>query len=98
MRLQWLRLELRMELAADKMRMPRDFNHLYVSCVRRCAGNAEPRAGQHRFILAIELVAMPVALADLILAVDPVRQRARLYLARDRKSTRLNSSHIPLSR
>ena len=65
MRLQRLRLELRMELAPDKVRMIRQLHHLHVSPVRRRSGN--PQAGRnHRlFVFAIEFVTMPVPLADL---------------------------------
>src|ERR1700675_3888843 len=60
MRLQRLRFEFRMELASDKKRMTRNLDHLNVSAVRSRAGNAQPGGHHGLFILAIELVTMPV--------------------------------------
>src|SRR4029077_7748514 len=84
MRLQRLRFELRMELAPNKKRMTRNLDHLDVSAVRSRAGNAQP-SSHHRFlVLAVELVTMPVPLADFSLAVHLIRQRSHLDLARPR--------------
>src|SRR6266446_322115 len=82
MRLQRLRLEFRMELASDKKRMTRNLYHLNVSAVGSRAGNAQPRRHHRLLILAIELVTMPVPLADLGLAIHSVCQRPRLDFAR----------------
>src|SRR5882672_9306733 len=80
MRLQRLRLELRMELATDKMGMVRQFDHLDVSPVGRRTGNSQPRRHHRLFVFAIELIAMAVALADLQLAINLLRQRVGLDL------------------
>src|ERR1700730_4155710 len=82
MRLQRPSFEFRMELAPNKKRMPRNLDHLNVSAVRSRAGNAQPGGHHGLFILAIELVTMPVPLADLGLAVYLIRQRSHLDLAR----------------
>src|SRR5208283_3276380 len=87
MRLQRLRFELRMKLASNKKRVPRNLHDLHISAVWSSTGNAQP-GGHHRlFILAVELVTMPVPFADLGLAIDFVRQRSRLDLARPRSQT-----------
>src|SRR5262249_5948370 len=67
--LQRLRLELGVELAAEEVRMIRELNDLDVGAVRRAAGDPHAAADQHRFVLAVELVAMAMALADLERAV-----------------------------
>ena len=65
MRLQRLRLELGMKLAAQKVRMPRQLHNLNISRIGCGAADAQAAAGQQRFVLAVKLVAVPVALADL---------------------------------
>src|SRR5438067_1994241 len=65
MRLQRFGLELGMELAAQEIRMIGNLHDLHVCTVRRGAGDAQPAAGEHRFILAVELIAMAMALANL---------------------------------
>src|SRR3954453_6598345 len=80
MRLQRLRLELRMELAADEEWMLGDLDHLDVSPIGGRAGDAQAAAGEHGFVLAVELVAMAMALAYLEVAIDALRQRVRLDL------------------
>src|SRR5208282_5963982 len=82
MRLQRLRFEFRMELASDEKRMARNLDDLNVSAVRSRAGNAQPGRDHGLLILAVELVTMPVPLADLGLAIHFVSQRPRLDLAR----------------
>src|SRR5712671_4633120 len=84
MRLERLRLELRMELAPNEMRMIWQLHHLYVSSIWSRPRDAQPRRDHRLFILAIEFVAMAVAFADLKLAIDLVRQRVRLNLASPR--------------
>src|SRR5579872_3304312 len=84
MRLQRFRLELGMELAPNKMRMVRKLNHLYISPVRSRPGNPQPARRQGLFILAVEFITMPMALADLKLPIDFMRQSSRLNLARPR--------------
>src|SRR5438045_908855 len=76
-----------MKLASNKMRMPRNFNHLHISSIRSRARNLQP-AGRHRlFIFAIELIAMPVPLADLGLPIDFICQSVSLNLARPSPQT-----------
>src|SRR3954468_22939132 len=71
-----------MELAADKVRMGIELDDLHVGAVRRGSGDAQPRAGENRFVLAVELVTMAMALADLRLAVVDLRsERPRGELA-----------------
>src|ERR1700690_733103 len=70
MRLQRLRLELGMELAADEVRVIRQFHHLHVSSVRSGARNSQSRRDQRLFVLAVELITMAMAFADFELAVD----------------------------
>src|ERR1700686_5813526 len=82
MRLQRLRFEFRMELTPNEKRMTRNLHDLNVSAVRSRARNAQPGRHHGLFILTIELVAMPMPLADLGLTIDFVRQRPRLDLAR----------------
>src|SRR5579872_1823531 len=81
MRLQRFRLELGMELAPNKMRMVRKLNHLYISPVRSRPGNPQPARRQGLFILAVEFITMPVALADLKLSINFMRQSSRLDFA-----------------
>src|ERR1700675_4994245 len=81
MRLQRLRFEFRMELAANEKRMTRNLDHLDISAVRSRAGNAQPGSHHWFLILAVELVTMPMPLADLGLAVHLIRQRSHLDLA-----------------
>src|SRR2546426_1180312 len=81
MRLQRLRLELRMELAGDEVGVIRQFDDLHISSIRRRTGNAQSPCSQRDFILTIELVAMEMAFVDFQLAVDPMRQSSGLDLA-----------------
>src|SRR5215470_3707835 len=78
MRLKWLRLEFGMELAPDKMRMVRQFDHLHVSPVGRRSGNSQSCCDHRLFILSVKFVTMPVPLADLKCSVNLVRQGIRL--------------------
>src|SRR5258706_2616397 len=84
MRLQRLRLELGMELAADEMRMVRQFYHFDVSPVGRRTRNPQPSRHHRLFVFTIEFVAMAVALADFELAVDLTCQRVGVNLASPR--------------
>src|SRR5258707_14210565 len=65
MRLQRLGLELGMELAAQEIRMVGNLYDLHVSPIGRSAGDAQSASGQHRFIFAVELIAVAMSLADL---------------------------------
>src|SRR5579885_3082082 len=81
MRLERLRLELRMELTSDEVRMIRQFDHFHVRSIGRRTGNLQACGRHWLFILAVELVAMPVALADFALAINAVRESLWLDLA-----------------
>src|SRR6185503_8600853 len=82
LRLERLGLELRMELAADEVRMVIELDDLDVGSVGSRSRYAQAGAGQHRFILAVELVAVAMAFADLRLAaVDLGSERAGGELA-----------------
>src|SRR5277367_2677361 len=81
MRLQRLRLEFRMELTADEMRMIGEFDHFDVSSVRGRTRNLHSRRNHRLFVFAIELVAMAVTFADFELAVNCMRESVRLNLA-----------------
>src|SRR5271166_5219806 len=80
MRLQRLRLELGMELAAQEVRMAGDLDDLDVGAVRRCTADAQAAGGQHTLVLAVELVAMAMPFADFVLSIRCVRQSFRLQL------------------
>src|SRR5581483_5926780 len=84
LRLERLRFEFWMELAANEVRMIRQFHHLDVSAVGGRSRNLQPRRSQRLFILAIEFVTMAVALADFGLAVNAMRQRSGFDLASPR--------------
>src|SRR6185312_8630194 len=82
MRLERLRFELRMKLAAKKERMPWDLDDLDVRLVRSCTGEAKTRAGKDGLVLAVELIAMAMTLADLGGAVSLGGDRIGLQDAR----------------
>src|SRR6266851_10095316 len=81
MRLQWLRLEFRMELAAEEIRMVRNFHDLHIGSVRGAAGKAHARAGEYGLILAVEFIAVAMALADLGCSVSVGSVAVRFQLA-----------------
>src|SRR5690349_19200366 len=83
-----------MELAAQEVRMVRDFDDLNVSPVWRGAGDAQAAAGQYRFIFAVELIAMAMALAYLCCAVGFCRLAIRLKFACPRAQTHCASQFI----
>src|SRR5689334_8612219 len=70
--------ELRMELAGEKPRMVRELDHLDEQIVHRLARDHEPQILELLPIAVVELVAMAMALADHVLAVELTRERARL--------------------
>ena len=78
MGLQWLGLELGMELAPDEMWMIRQLHHLHIGAVWSRSGNAQAAGHQWLLVLAVEFVTMAVPLADLEHTVNPMRQRIRL--------------------
>src|ERR1035438_7140949 len=69
MRLQRLRFELGMELAAEIPGMAGKLANLHVDSVGSFAGQAKPVLLQDRFILAIKFEAMAVAFADFTCSV-----------------------------
>src|SRR6516162_5973176 len=81
MGLQSLRLELGMELASEKERMLGNLDNFNVGSIGRSARNAQASRRQRAFILAIKLIAMAMALADLGLSVGPVSERTALEAA-----------------
>src|SRR5262245_2777490 len=81
MRLQGLRLELRVVLHGHVPRVLRDLRHLHELAVGRLAGDREPALREAALVGLVELVAMAVPLEDLGRAVDLRRARAGLQLA-----------------
>ena len=81
MRLQRLRLELRMKLAPNKIRMIRQLNHLHIGRIRRRPRNPQPRGYKRLLVLPVKFIPVTMPLADLIFPVDLVSQSARLNLA-----------------
>ena len=81
MRFQRLGLELRVELAADEMRVIRKFDHFHISSVRRRTGDLESSSGQCAFVFTVEFITVAMAFADLKLAIDLVGQSTRLDFA-----------------
>ena len=64
MRLEGLGFEFGMELAAEEVGVAGNLDDLDVGRVGRGAADAQAGAGEQRFVLAVELVAVAVALAD----------------------------------
>ncbi len=81
MRLEWLGFEFGMELAAQEPWMVGRFDDFNVIFVGSAAGDAEARAEQSFFVIAIEFVAMAVTLADFGLAVGFMCEGTWLQLA-----------------
>src|SRR5215472_583076 len=73
-----------MELAAEEPWMLGRFDNLDVVFVGRASRDFYSRSHQGLFEVAVEFIAMPVALADLQFPVRFVRERARLEFARPR--------------
>ena len=92
MRRERLRFEFRMELAADEPGMIGHFDDFDVHAVGRAAGDAESGARQRLLVLAIEFVAMAVALGNFERAVGLVR---RTSPARVCRATRPGASCRP---
>ena len=74
MRLERLGLEFRMELAAQIPRVIFQFADLHVHSVGSLARELQAMLLQHRLILAVELVAVPVPFADFLLSVGFPRE------------------------
>ncbi len=73
MRLERLRFEFGMELAAEEEGMAGDLDDFDVGAVGSGSGDGEAGAGEQRFIFAIELVAVTMAFADFGFAVGSGR-------------------------
>ena len=84
-RLERLGFELGVELAAEEEGMGRDFDDLDVGGVGGGAGEAEAAAGEDGLVLAVELVAVAVALGDFGGAVGVGGERAGLEDAGPRR-------------
>src|SRR6516164_8436782 len=82
--LERLRFELRMELAAQEPRMVRRFYDFHVILIGGPPGDSQPRGDQRLLVLPVELVTVPVPLADFVRAVSFVCKRAWLQLPRPR--------------
>src|SRR6185503_3589258 len=80
-RLQRLRLELRVELHRDVPRVRWQLDDLDELAVERAPHDFEPLLGQRLLVEAVELVAMAVALVDDVAAIEGVRLRPRFQLA-----------------
>src|SRR4051812_29134455 len=81
MRLHRLRLEFGVELAAEEPRVTRDLADLDVGAVGRLTGETEAGGLELVLVLAVELVAMAMALVNFGLLVGVVRERVGLKLA-----------------
>jgi hypothetical protein len=66
--------EFGMELAAEKPGMVRGLDDFDVLVIGRAAGNAQARAYQFLLEIAVEFVAVAVALADINRAVGSLRE------------------------
>src|SRR5262245_20079406 len=89
-RLHRLGLELRVELAGQEVRVIRNLDDLDEALVRRLPGHLEPAPLEIVHVLAVHLVAVAVALADLGAGVRLVGVRTRLDQARP-----LPEPHVP---
>src|SRR5690242_1143377 len=74
LRVERLRFELRMELAAQEIRMVPDFYDLDVSSIWSRTRDPKSRAGKQRLVFAIELIAMAMAFANFRLLIRASRQ------------------------
>ena len=86
--LEGLGFEFGVELAAEEVGMAGDLDDLDVGLVGRGARDAQAGAGEQGFVLAVELVAVTVALADLRCpAVGAAGERIGLQSCRSRLLT-----------
>src|SRR5215475_9498567 len=81
MRLEWLRLKFRMELAANEMRMISQFYHFDISAIRCRSRNAQAGRRHRLFVFPIEFITMAMPLADFTLFVNAKCQCVGLDLA-----------------
>src|SRR5207253_5884012 len=93
MRRQRLRLEFRMELAAEEPRMIRQLNDFHEILVGRDARNDQTVFSQHLLELPIEFVSMTMPLGNDIRLVNSIGQRAGLQIRRIR-----SQPHCPTDR
>src|SRR5258708_5785159 len=79
MRLEWFGFELGMELTTEGVGVTGYLGYLNLGCVGCGAGKAQASAGEHSFVLAVELIAMAVTFADLGCAIGLGCERVRLH-------------------
>src|SRR5580704_14006130 len=84
MRLERFGLELGMKLTAQEPRMVGLLHDFHVGAVRRMSGDTHTGSHKPLLVIAVELVAVPVALADFSRAIGPVGKRAWFDSARPR--------------
>src|SRR5690348_7242087 len=84
MRLEWLRFELRMKLAAEVPRVIRNLADLHVYAVRCLPGQSHAMTRKLGLELAVELVPVPVPLADVRRSVSLFGEASRRQPARIR--------------
>src|SRR5690606_807568 len=93
MRIERLGLEFRMELHADKPRMVRSLNDFRQHAIGRHARKDEAALLEALAIGVIHLVAMTVALADVVRAIDArnmaVRRQPRLIGAQPHRAAKV---------
>src|SRR5258708_36071413 len=81
MRLVRFGLEFGMELASEEPGVVGGFDYFYIIFIGGAAGDLEAGAGQNFFVIAIEFVAVAVALADFEFAVGAMGEGAGLEVA-----------------
>src|SRR6516162_8182580 len=81
MRLEWLRFEFGVELTPQEVWVPRYLNDLNVGSVWSGTSDSQSSSSQNALVLSIELVTVPVALADLTLPVGLLGERTVLQAA-----------------
>jgi hypothetical protein len=69
MRLQGLRLELRMELAAQEKRVARYLDDLNIGSIWSGSRNSQAACRKTALVFAVELIAVTMAFADLGLSI-----------------------------
>src|SRR5215469_3150966 len=94
MRLQRLRLELRMELAPQEIWMPGNLHDLDIRRIRRRPADREPASRQQRLVLAVELIPVPVPLADLRRPVVGARRKRPLLQHAGPRAQPHRSAHL----
>src|SRR6476619_5994411 len=82
MRIERAALQLRMELDADEPWVVRTLDDLRQTAVRRHSGEDQTALLQRILVVAVHLVAVTVALANLVLAVDAADDAVAVELGR----------------